>query len=85
MMNKLPQFESLDELVEFWETHDFTDYLAEMEEIDFNTLSSLGATLRITLSPEPLARLAEMADQQGVTPNSLAQAWIEERLKREAA
>ena len=84
-MNKLPQFESLDELVTFWETHDFTDYVEEMEEIDFNTLSAAGATLRITLSPEPLARLAEIADRRGVSPNSLAQGWIEERLKREAA
>ena len=69
----------------FWETHDFTDYLDEMEEIDPDTLSATDATLHITLSPEPLARLAEMADRQGVTPNSLAQAWIEERLKKEAA
>jgi predicted HicB family RNase H-like nuclease len=84
-MNKLPQFESLDELVEFWEIHDFTDYIDEMEEIDFDTLSSERVTLRITLAPEPLAKLTEMADQQGVTLNTLARTWIEERLKREAA
>jgi hypothetical protein len=84
-MNKLPHFETLDELVEFWETHDFTDYIDEMEEVDFDTLSAERATLRITLAPEPLAKLAKMADQRGLTPNTLVQTWIEERLKREVA
>ena len=39
-MSKLPHFKSLDELVEFWETHDFSDYVEEMEEIELDSLSS---------------------------------------------
>lgn len=84
-MSKLPQFETLDELVEFWETHDFTNYLNEMEEIDLDSLPSEPISLRITLDPEPLAKLTQVASQQGVTPSSLVQTWIEERLKKELA
>ena len=32
-MAKLPKFKTLDELVAFWETHDFSDYIDEMEEV----------------------------------------------------
>lgn len=35
-MAKLPKFETRDELVAFWDTHDFTDYLDEMEEVDLD-------------------------------------------------
>ncbi|MCI0398809.1 MAG: hypothetical protein L0332_26910 [Chloroflexi bacterium] len=33
-MKKLPQFKTLDELVAFWDKHDFADYMDEMEEAD---------------------------------------------------
>ncbi|GAB4422969.1 MAG: hypothetical protein Fur0044_20970 [Anaerolineae bacterium] len=34
-MSKIPEFETLDEAVEFWETHDSTDYWQDMEEVTF--------------------------------------------------
>ena len=84
-MSKLPQFETLDELVAFWETHDFTDYLDEMEEVDLDALPTQSTVLHIILESEPLAKLAQMAARQGITPNRLVRSWIEERLEKEAA
>jgi YgiT-type zinc finger domain-containing protein len=34
-MAKIPDFETLDQVVEFWETHDTADYWEEMEEVTF--------------------------------------------------
>ncbi len=34
-MTKIPEFKSLDEAVEFWESHDSTDYWEDMEEVEF--------------------------------------------------
>ena len=34
-MAKIPDFKTLDEAVEFWESHDSTDYWEEMEEATF--------------------------------------------------
>lgn len=34
-MAKIPEFKTLDEAVEFWETHDSTDYVDELEEVQF--------------------------------------------------
>ena len=33
-MNKIPEFQTLDELVAFWAEHDFADYWGELEEVD---------------------------------------------------
>ncbi|MCL4301571.1 MAG: BrnA antitoxin family protein [Anaerolineae bacterium] len=83
-MSKLPQFDTLDELVEFWETHDFTDYLDEVEEVDLGPLPIESTVLRIPLEAEPLAKLAQLAAEQGLTPTRLVRSWIEERLKQAA-
>ena len=34
-MAKIPDFKTLDEAVEFWETHDTADYWEDMEEVTF--------------------------------------------------
>jgi YgiT-type zinc finger domain-containing protein len=34
-MTKIPDFKTLDEAVEFWETHDSTGYWKDMEEVTF--------------------------------------------------
>lgn len=83
-MSKLPQFDTLDELVEFWETHDFTEYLDEMEEVDLDSLPLEPTVLQIPLEAEPLAKLAQLATEQGLTPTRLVRSWIEERLKQAA-
>jgi hypothetical protein len=35
-MAKIPDFETLDEAVEFWESHDTADYWEELEEVAFD-------------------------------------------------
>lgn len=32
--NKIPQTDSIQELADFWDTHDLTDFDAELEEVD---------------------------------------------------
>ncbi len=34
-MNDIPNFQTIDEAVSFWETHDSADFWDEMEEVDF--------------------------------------------------
>ena len=56
-MAKLPKFETLDELVAFWDTHDFTDYLDEMDEADLDR--STGSQAGV--APYPLGRNLDAA------------------------
>jgi hypothetical protein len=32
---KIPEFESYEEMAEFWDTHDLTDYLEQTEPAEF--------------------------------------------------
>ena len=53
---KIPNFETLDQAVEFWETHSFTDYADDTEEITVNVnLPLKDETVQIELT-EPIAR-----------------------------
>jgi len=84
-MAKLPKFETLDELVAFWDTHDFTDYLDEMEEVDLET-GLPGHTLeslRVRLGEVLIQQLREIAAKRGLSSGELAWLWLEDRLLQE--
>ena len=84
-MAKLPKFETLDELVAFWDTHDFTDYLDEMEEVDLETglPGHTPESLHIRLDKVSMQRLKEIAVERGLSSNGLVRLWLEERLLQE--
>lgn len=84
-MVKLPNFKTLDELVAFWETYDFTDYIDEMEEVapEIGLPQRNQGTLRIQLDSTLLQRLQEIASERGLHPDALARLWLEERLAQE--
>jgi hypothetical protein len=85
-MDKLPQFQTLDELVAFWDDHDFTDYAEEMEEVGEEGLpGQRQPMLQVTLDQYSWERLNELAGQRGLSLDQLARQWLEERLTHEVA
>jgi hypothetical protein len=86
MMDKLPQFQTLDELVAFWDDHDFTDYVDEMEEVGEEGLpGQKQPALRVVLDWYIWERLNQLAGQRGLSLDQLARQWLEERIAHEAA
>ncbi|HEC35162.1 MAG TPA: hypothetical protein ENI39_01350 [Anaerolineae bacterium] len=85
-MGKLPQFQTLDELVAFWDDHDFTDYIDEMEEVAEEGLpGQRQPTLRVVLDRRVWERLNQLADRRGTSLDQLARQWLEERIAHEMA
>ena len=83
-MDKLPQFQTLDELVAFWDDHDFTDYVDEMEEVAEEGMPGQEQpTLQIALDRHVWERLSDLADQRGISSDQLARQWLEERVIQE--
>ncbi|AEG14303.1 hypothetical protein Desku_0694 [Desulfofundulus kuznetsovii DSM 6115] len=79
--NKIPDFKTIEEAREFWETHslaDFTDDLEEADEIQFVKRNNL--VISIDLEKEDLKRLRLLAQKKGVRLNDLVTTWIKERL-----
>ena len=54
-MVKIPDFKTLDEAVEFWESHDSADYWEDMEEVKFevNLLHNLLHPRLVVLTHQP--------------------------------
>jgi predicted DNA binding CopG/RHH family protein len=82
---RAPEFSSIDEEAEFWQTHDSEDYYSEPveEEIQFVPARRTKA-MAVRLEPETFAALEKRARALGVGPSTLTRMWILEHLQREA-
>ena len=77
-MAKLQNFSTLDEEAEFWETHSLTDYLDELEDVDFHVEGTPEDTyLAIRVTPDIITALREVAEKRGISLQSLLREWIE--------
>ena len=80
---KIPSFNSIEEEAEFWDTHDVTDYLDELEVVATPAKSGLPHRLTLRLEQADRIELDHLARSIGVGPSTLARIWIKERLSEE--
>jgi hypothetical protein len=81
---RIPEFKTVEEAADFWDTHssfDFEDEFEDIEDVEFVPVKRL----RILLEVKALAELRAMADAMGIEPSELARAWLEERISAESA
>jgi hypothetical protein len=77
----LPKTDSVEELAQFWDTHDLTDFEAELEEAGESVfVSSKGRSLRIDLPLSDARQVREIARAKGLKETTLLRQWILERL-----
>jgi len=75
---QLPAFASLDELVEFFDTHDMGEY-EDLPEAQF-TVALQRRTHLITIDEEINSRLTEIAEQEQTPAETLINAWLREKI-----
>jgi len=81
-MPRIPQFKTLDEAAEFWETHDFEDYIADTEPVNVRIkLSKRQKVLTIPVDSEVYERIEQLAGQSGVPVERLVSDWLAEKTK----
>ena len=68
-------------MAEFWDTHDFTDYMDEFKPVKVRFARNLSQPISIRLDPETLAELRSRAREKGIGPTTLARRWILEHLR----
>ena len=70
---------SIEEMAEFWETHEVADYDDQTHEVtmefDLHTRHHY-----VAIDPELLIRLRESAQARGISLESLANLWLQERV-----
>ena len=83
-VSSISRSRSIREMADFWDTHDASDFDDQTHEvsIEFDLRSRRHY---IAIDPEVLARLRDAASARGLSAESLANLWLQERvLKQEA-
>ncbi len=79
--DELPEeFSTLKEAGEFWDTHSTTDYENMFESVDVEIDLPVRQGKRITLATDLADKLSKIAKQQGVSTETLANLWLQEKL-----
>lgn len=79
----IPSFANIEEEAEFWDTHDFTDFPGSAEPVRLPQTQRRIYRLAVSLEPNEYSVLDNKAQELGVSPATLAQRWIHERLRQE--
>jgi hypothetical protein len=81
--NRLPDFGSIDELVQFFDTHDMGEYQEDLPEAHFDVDVKKQCFL-ISVNEELMKKLTKVARAQNTTTEALVNAWLKERVARAA-
>ena len=76
----LPEFESLDELVGFFDSHDMGEYWEELPEADFDIDIKTRKHL-VAIDEEIIPKLDEIAKSKKVSSQRLINRWLKEKVQ----
>lgn len=79
--SKLPKTDSIQELAEFWDTHDLTDFEEEFKEVT-EPVFVRGAAIKVPLESREVEAVEQMAQVKGVSREELVRAWVLQKLTR---
>ena len=74
---------SYEEIGEFWDTHDFTDYLDDSQIVDFNTSDIRSSKIYFHVETDMAKKIRDIAKRKGVSGTTLLNSWVREKLSEE--
>lgn len=80
-LTSLSKAKTVEEIGEFWDTHSLGDYWDQTHEVEFEVRAR--RRRRVTLDPQIYAHLEAQARARGVSPETLVNLWLAERLQDE--
>lgn len=79
----LPEtFDTFEEMSEFWDTHDITDYEEYLTSVEANVAAYPRHEYVIALSDTLDALLRKVQQKEGVSLNTLINLWVQEKLQQ---
>jgi hypothetical protein len=66
--------ETLEQVGEFWDDHDFTDYDTDVPEVDFKVVCAVPVDIELFTQVEQQAQL------RGVSVETLVNIWLQQKL-----
>ena len=80
-MNKLPKTDSIEELANFWQTHDLTEFENQLEEVK-ESVFERETLISIDLQPQEIKKVKEMAKAKGMDYHELIKQWVVEKVSQ---
>ena len=81
--NKVPEFDSIEELTEFFDTHDMAEHFDRMPEVHFDVHIQRRSFL-VSVDKQLMKKLAEVAKAQHTSTEELVNAWLNEKAAQAA-
>jgi predicted DNA binding CopG/RHH family protein len=78
-LKKIPQTDSIQELAQFWDTHDLTDFEEQLEEVT-EPVFGREAVVKIHLQPPEVEAVKKAAQSRGIDYTDLIREWILEKV-----
>lgn len=75
---------SYEEIGEFWDTHDFTDYLDDSQIVDFNTSDIQSSKIYFHIETDMAKKIRAIAKRKGISGTTLLNSWVREKLREES-
>jgi len=84
-LKPIPKFKSEDEEIEFWDTHDTTEYIdwSKAQPTIFPNLKPSTESISLRLPSFLLARLKQLANEKDVPYQSLLKVYLSEKVDAE--
>ncbi len=81
--SRIPEFKTIEEEAAFWDTHSFTDFEDELEDVDivFDLKEPRDETLVVRVQKGIKEQLSRVAQRKGLNASTLARMWILEKLQ----
>lgn len=77
----LPEMKSMNELVDFFETHDMGDYWEQMPEADF-AIDIKDRKHFVAIEEDVAAQVTQIAKEKKVPSEALINTWLREKLRK---
>lgn len=76
---QLPQTDSIQELADFWDTHDITEFEDELEEVPVCVFQR-DTEITVRLAADDANEVRAMAKSRGLADSELIRQWVLDRL-----
>lgn len=85
-MAKIPQFKTLEEAAEFWDTHDFEDYIDDTEPVTITVkIPRRKKTLTVPLDAKVYEPIEALAAKRGGRAEKMVSLWLKDKAMEELA
>ena len=79
---RIPNTDSIEELARFWDTHDLTDFQAELGEVRTPVFTRRKeAKIEVVLTTREAQTLRRLAEAEGIKEAKLVREWVREKLR----